>query len=434
MLAPHRTPARLFAALGLVLALLWPSAATAADRPTPGNFAGYGFDHYTAPEQALMDAWLRTSKFWAVGIYISGASRYDPIQPELTPEWVAAQLANRWRLLALTVGPQASCNTRYQDEPRISPDKANSYEIAREQGKTEADKTIAAAKALGIPKGSTLWYDLEHFDISKARCRESALTFLSAWTTRLHVRNWKSGVYSSGSSGIAALNAARRDRPGTYAMPDQLWIGDWNGRATVNSPYVEPEFWMPHARVHQYQGGHVETHGGQSLNIDSNFLDLGRGSAPGKPVRHCRGTNLDFAKYRALTKGDSGDRVRAAQCRLKEHGYFKHEVTGNFGDITAKAVSRYRVDRGFAAGSRIGRAVWAALLGQGSKPLLKYGAAGEAVRRLQRALNASVGAELPITGVFFGETAAAVRAFQAAEGLARHGVWVPELWPLLTTN
>ena len=61
------------------------------------------------------------------------------------------------------------------------------------QGRAEADKTVAAAKRLGIVPGSTLWYDLEAFTISKTDCRESALSFLSAWTARLHQVGYVSG-------------------------------------------------------------------------------------------------------------------------------------------------------------------------------------------------------------------------------------------------
>ena len=50
-------------------------AATAANKPTPGSFTGFGFDQCLAPTQSAMDAWLRSSPFWAVGIYVSGYSR-----------------------------------------------------------------------------------------------------------------------------------------------------------------------------------------------------------------------------------------------------------------------------------------------------------------------------------------------------------------------
>src|SRR5690349_14312314 len=164
-----------------------PATSATANVATPGAFHGFGFDQCLAPTQSAMDAWLRQSPYLAVGIYISGASRGCKVQPNLTPPWVTTQLRKGWRLLPITLGPQASCNPRfprYGHDARIDADPGaqGGYAKARAQGLAEADRTVAAAKALGLSAGSTLWYDLEGFDAAKKRCRESALAFLSAWT------------------------------------------------------------------------------------------------------------------------------------------------------------------------------------------------------------------------------------------------------------
>ena len=99
------------AAASAVLAL--PTPASAEVTTTPRNFTGYGFDQCVAPTQSAMDAWLRSSPYWAVGIYISGDSRGCRSQPNLTPTWVRTQLANGWRLLPITLGPQASGNPHF---------------------------------------------------------------------------------------------------------------------------------------------------------------------------------------------------------------------------------------------------------------------------------------------------------------------------------
>src|SRR5262245_21762137 len=173
------------------------SARATSNPVTPGNFTGYGFDQCLAPTQKAMDAWLTSSPFWAVGIYISGNSRACRNQPNLTPAWVSTQLANGWRLLPITLGPQAYCNPRYPkyaDDPVIKKSSVGGYAAARTQGVAEADKTVAAAQALGIAPGSTLWYDLEAFDISNNGCRASAMRFLSGWTEQLRGRGFVSGV------------------------------------------------------------------------------------------------------------------------------------------------------------------------------------------------------------------------------------------------
>src|SRR6478609_371153 len=113
-------------------------------------FTGYGFDQCHAPDQRSMNKWMTYSPFLAVGIYISGNSRACRDQPNLTPAWISTQLAKGWRLLPITLGPQASCQPRfprYDDDPTIipKPGKDKSYAKARNQGSAEADKAVAAA-------------------------------------------------------------------------------------------------------------------------------------------------------------------------------------------------------------------------------------------------------------------------------------------------
>ncbi len=434
--SPRRRVSRMVAVLltclsTLVAGLLVAAPADAGNVTTPGNFTGYGFDQCVAPTQSAMDAWLTSSPFWAVGIYISGDSRACTNQPNLSATWVSNQLAKGWRLLPITLGPQASCTTRerYLRQVRISPTPTTSYAKARAQGRAEADKTVAAAKRLGIVPGSTLWYDLEAFTISKTDCRESALSFLSAWTARLHQVGYVSGVYSSAASGIKILDDARVVRPGRYQMPDQVWIADWNQRADVRSSYVRNDGWMPHRRVHQYDGGHNETHGGVRINIDSNWVDLGRGSTIASEPRHCGGAaSYNYASYPTRKVGHTGALVKTIQCLLTGKRLYTGKVDGIYDAELGSAVRRYRVSRGLSSLTTVGAAGWVALLSQGNAPLLKYGSASSAVRRLQRALNAADAAGVPVTGVFEGRTTAAVKSYQRGHGLAQTGVVTTTLW------
>jgi len=407
--------------------------AQAANRVTPGNFTGFGFDQCVAPTQSAMDRWLTHSPFLAVGIYISGDSRACRSQPNLTPKWISTQLANDWRLLPITLGPQASCSTRfprYGNDPVINWRPDNSYGIARGQGRSEADKAVRAAKALGISPGSTLWYDLEAFDISATNCRESALSFLSAWTDKLQGLGYVSGVYSSAASGIKALDDAKTYRPGKYSMPDQVWIADWNGKADVYSSYVRPGSWMPHKRVHQYRGGHNETHGGVTINIDSNFLDLGKGSVAPKALPSC-GVRVDFPDYRPLSIGSTGKQVTAAQCLLQKRGLYQGDLDGSYDKETDRAVRAFQQTRALQVGGGMTLRTWTAMLSQSRSQVLKRGSASNAVRRVQRALNAATSSTLSVTGVFDAKTTSAVLTYQQRRGLARTGVVASETWAQL---
>ena len=354
-----------FALLGSLM-LLPPATATPAvpARPaavnpvTPGAFTGKGFDQCNAPTQSAMDAWLASSPYRAVGIYQSGQSRACKAQPNLTPTWVATQLAKGWKLLPIHLGVQASCTTRdrYLQEGVIKSSPTNNYAAARAQGVNEANIATAASQALGLSRGSTIFYDLEAWNINaSASCNGSALAMLGAFTEQLHANGYTSGVYSSGGSGIKLLDNARVTPGNTITMPDILWIADWNGIADANSKYVRPDGWVPSARVHQYRGGHNETWGGVTINIDNNYLQLGGVRTPTATNVSATCTSQTVLKAKYPRTGPKRNRamIKPLQCGLKLRGYFNAEPTGTWGPITTRAVksfqraNRHRVQKRF---------------------------------------------------------------------------------------
>ncbi|QZY28851.1 glycoside hydrolase domain-containing protein [Nocardioides coralli] len=414
-----------------------PTPAHAGNVVTPGHIRGYGFDQCVAPTQKAMNTWLKHSPFLAVGIYISGASRGCRDQPNLTPTWVSTQLRKGWRLLPITLGPQASCSPhfpRYGNDPTINPKpgKSGNYPAARKQGRREAGSAVTAAKKLGIVPGSTLWYDLEGFDASKRHCRESALAFLSGWTWRIRDLGYVSGVYSSASSGIKMLDDARVDRPGKFNLPDRIWIARWDGQANTHTDYIRKDGWRPGGRMKQYRGGHNETWGGVTINIDSNWLDLGKGSWT-PPVKHCGGVDVDHRDYLVLDEGTTQrEQVRTLQCLLDEQGVYDGRLTGRYNRKTVAAVGEWQADHGFAVSSRWTRRHWMSLLAAGGSPVLKFGSASDDVRRLQRALHAADrGLRLPINGRYTRRTAQAVTAWQKSVGHRANGILIAKNWRAL---
>ncbi|MGZ4446854.1 MAG: glycoside hydrolase domain-containing protein [Nocardioides sp.] len=416
------------------------TAARAGNVVTPGDFTGYGFDQCLAPSQRDMTTWLQHSPFLAVGIYISGKSRACRSQPNLTPTWVSRQLADGWRLLPITLGPQASCQPRfprYGDDPTINPKpgRYGKYSLARNQGTAEAGTTVDAAQALGIAPGSTLWYDLEGFDLGNTNCRESALVFLSAWTTRIHALGYVSGVYSSAGSGIAMLDDARVKRPGQFDLPDAIWMARWDGAANTSTSYVREDGWQPHARVKQYQGGHDEQWGRAKINIDRDYLDLGKGSYA-DPETHCGGVHLAFYQYEVLKPGTTlTTKVKALQCLLTEQGTYAGKVDGVYSKAVLAAVHQWQSAHGFTVSDRWTKSHWMSLLAAGPQPVVKYGSAGPAVRRVQRALDAAdPTARVKASGVFDASTTVAVKAWQQKVGVEVNGVLAPESWAALTSG
>jgi hypothetical protein len=410
---------------------------------TPGTYTGLGFDQCHAPEQYKMDAWLSASPYRAVGIYISGASRGCRDQPNLTPTWITTQLTQGWHLLPITLGPQAACNPgfpRYGDDPVISTkfNQSGAYAKAFKQGAAEATTTVAAAQALGIVPGSTMYYDLEGYDVTNTTCRESSLWFLSAWTQQLHALGYVSGVYSSAGSGIKSLDDARVQRPGTFELPDQIWIARWDGEANTSTTYIRSDGWIPGRRVKQFQGGHDEKWGGVTINIDRNYLDLSSG-APTTPTvqSHCGNTPVDLANYPRLKAPSRGHVPNAAQvtalkCLLKEQGVFHGKVKGAWTGRLTKAVKAWQQRMGLGKTAMFSRTAWMTLLSAGPTPVLNLGSTGEDVRRVQRALNAaSPRQKLAINGVYDTVTQGAVIAWQGKNGIAEYGVVGPGSWAAL---
>lgn len=237
-------------------------------------YTGPGFDTCAAPSASAMTAWS-ASPYRAVGIYIGGENRACA-QANLSAAWVSARVAAGWHLIPTYVGLQApgACSGC----KAIDPNKPAA------QGAAAANAAADQAQALGIPPGNPIYYDMEAYARGGSRT-STVLAFLSAWTSQLHALGYISGVYSSASSGISDLV----DSVGSKTVePDDIWIADWNGKQTTDDPYVPAGYWPNSQRIHQYAGGHNETHGGVTLNIDGDYAagataDTTAGSAPTGP-------------------------------------------------------------------------------------------------------------------------------------------------------
>lgn len=235
---------------------------------TARMFAGRGFDTCAAPSTSTMDAW-RGSSYGAVGIYIGGVNRACP-DGNLSPGWVQRVAQQGWSTLPIYVGRQAPCAFQSDLGP-IRPDDV------RGQGRAAAEDAVKRAKYFGLRRGSTLYYDMEGYDDTNSSCNKTVLAFLSAWTWRVHQLGYLSGVYSSASSGIKQLS--KNYNSTSYARPDVIWTARWDDRATVwDEPYVSNSKWANHQRVKQFRGPHNETHGGRTINIDSNEINAAMGS------------------------------------------------------------------------------------------------------------------------------------------------------------
>jgi len=239
-------------------------ATAVAPAPLDRSFTwryGLGFDACTAPAPSSMQAWLASS-YRSLGIYIGGAAR-GCAQANLTAGWVRSIAAMGWKAQPIYVGLQAPCSA-------FTSKIAYGQEAA--QGSAAARDAVAQARAVGIGVGSDVYFDMEAYTTSTS-CSGSVLKFLSAWTSTLRSNGYSSGVYSSLNSGIANI-ANPAALPG-FVAPDKTWIADYDGRQSVYgyAAAVADSQFSPYRRMHQYAGGHTETHGGVTINIDSSYLD-----------------------------------------------------------------------------------------------------------------------------------------------------------------
>jgi hypothetical protein len=234
-------------------------------------FTGLGFDACSAPSTKAMAAWAE-SPFRGVGVYIGGENSACS-QPNLSASWVSAQTTAGWHLIPTYVGlqaPTSACSSC----AKLTPAGATS------QGMAAAEDAVTAAGAIGIGQGSPIYFDMEAYSPT-ASATNAVLAFLEAWTEKLHALGYQSGVYSSSSSGIADLADAYADSG--YTSPDNIWTANWNEREDTVDPSLPASAWPNHQRIHQFRGGHNETWGGQTINIDSDYVDgatVGVGTPP----------------------------------------------------------------------------------------------------------------------------------------------------------
>jgi hypothetical protein len=258
-------------------AIAAPTAARAAATPgtnggppelTEMTGTGLGFDTCTAPSVATMTDWL-ASPYRVAGTYLGG-SNWACDYGNFSASWVRQVAGEGWKFLPIWVGPQAPC-TSLPGVTVIDPAQA------AVQGEQEAASAVATAQGFGYGGGTPIYFDMESYNNSNGSCSQAVLDFLGGWTQGLHDAGYLSGVYSSAATGISDL---ANEYATTYPSPDAVWIADWNLEPVLTDPYVPGSDWAGHQRAHQYTGGHEETWGGSTVDIDSDISDGPVAGAP----------------------------------------------------------------------------------------------------------------------------------------------------------
>ena len=235
--------------------------------PPPPPVVTKGFDACAAPSTTTMSAW-RVSPYTSVGIYIGGANR-GCAQPNLPKTWVTSVTGQGWKLLPIWVGPQAPCTT-LGSTTKISADAGQ----ATGQGSAQATAAANAADALGFTWLAPIYFDMEAYPRGGV-CTIAVQNFVNGWVIGLNQRGYRAGFYSSLCSGI--LDEAAVASSPAWTPLNAVWIAAWNSTPNIfgfGAPCtLSNTLWSNHQRVHQYLGGHDESYGSVTINIDSNAVD-----------------------------------------------------------------------------------------------------------------------------------------------------------------
>ena len=200
-----------------------------------------------------MRAWRRHSPYRAVGVYIGGSNRACD-QANLTPSWVRREAAAGWRFIPLYAGPQARFG-QLQSRPG--------------QGIAAARDAAVQAQRLGFGPRTPIYYDMESFPAADSLAGGQISVRLDEGTapTRLLIRCLQQLRFGDRGSGQAL-------RPPDFAPPDVIFDARWNALPSISDSVYAHSYWARGRRLHQFSGNVSQTFGGDTMNIDEDYLDV----------------------------------------------------------------------------------------------------------------------------------------------------------------
>jgi hypothetical protein len=243
--------------------VLFSSTAAPAYALSNGSGAGismHGFDTCQDPSVRTAQAWWTNTPWSWIGLYVGG-SEMACSQPNLGAAYLNTLHSIGWRFQFIWVGPQAPCSG-------FGITFSSNTTTALSQGKAEARAARSKLISLGITnsaQGTPITFDLEAFNPSVCNALAAAKAFVQGWVEELHVAPAQSaGVY--GSTCASQLQSYA----GSH-QPDYIWGANYDGNQhTSVMSCVSSSSWASHQRLKQYIGGHNETWGGVTMNIDTD--------------------------------------------------------------------------------------------------------------------------------------------------------------------
>lgn len=146
-----------------------------------------------------------------------------------------------------------------------------------------------------------------------------------------------------------------------------------------------------------------------------------------------------------LKKGDTGDKVRELQSRLKQIDWYAPKITPNYDDVTVESVKGFQEKREVPATGEVDKKTWALLGDMTRKPtddemhnrltpgpaIHKLGSEGDKVRDLQARLKQIGWYSGKVTGYYGDDTASNVKGFQEKREIPDTGEVDQRTWDRL---
>ena len=342
-----------------------------------------------------MTAWIKNSPFRAAGIYISGNSRACRTQANLTPTWVRNQLgaglapdADHARAAGVLL--DALPALRQEHRPDDHPEHGQRLRLRAGPGPGRGEEG-------GQHRAATRHRRGQHPLLRPRGLRHAHRHGLHLLGAVVHHAPGPASCTRSGTppastparppaSGCSTTPGSRRAT--RHASPTRSGSPTGTARPTPARRTSAATGGSPYSRMKQYQGGHNETWGGVTINIDRNYLDLRRREAPGGSGTPRSDTGADGAEvhrqldHRRPLHADVDHQARAtASPREPEQGADRAaavpaqaaaplQVRGHraLEQPDPGGAERLPARLGHAKQSYVSRGTWAALLTAGQQP------------------------------------------------------------------
>jgi hypothetical protein len=200
--------------------------------------------------------------------------------------------------------------------PRPASAASSGLWTSRAASVVAASDAAFRAGVAGIGQGAPIYYDMEAYNNTDAGCVAAVRQFVSAWVDQLHAQGYAAAMYSSLCSGIAD-QATIYDNP-AYNRLDAIWVAAWAYNDQNDPGYasyqpnlfgytgcgaaVADTMWPFHQRLRQFRGGHNETYGGVTINIDTDAIIPASTFTFSSPISSTHSTAGSSGKRRRSTR------------------------------------------------------------------------------------------------------------------------------------